>query len=100
MKRRPETDPGFEQYTDEIIMYKCQISKNSKDGITASQFKATLINCQVSENDWAVVRLSNNDEIKNITIYIENKQDETKYVGRQLFVATSGRYKQPFLIEH
>lgn len=45
IKKRPETHLNFDQFTNEIIMYKCQISKNSRDGINASQFKATLISC-------------------------------------------------------
>ena len=61
-----------------MMLHKCTISNNSKDGVNVSGCKVEMYGCTAQNNEGAVIRIANDDPI-TVKLYLKNKPEELNY---------------------
>ena len=79
-----------------ILLYKCLLSQNGKNGIKIKDYRVDIIGCIVKENSHAAIQvLEENDA--SATIYLKSKKNDKDFQGRIL--GRQGKYKPKTIIE-
>lgn len=80
-----------------VLLYRCNIQNNTKDGISLIGCRANLYGCTVQNNEGAIVRIDS-EQTNQVQIFLKTKSDDLLYAGRQQFQSALGRFKPPLIV--
>jgi len=91
-----QAERPFEKLNNQVILYRCTVCQNHKDGIKSTDYKLQMLGCVVQSNIDAALRIVNQPEAA-AELYIKSKNNESDLIGR--LISSNGRYQPRIHIE-